>query len=94
MAKKNDPSPEFNLTFIGHMCFDEIIPFGGEPAVAPGRAVLCGALAAARIGMRVAAVVKMAPQDRRILRPMKEAGVAVLLVPAKSTPYMRVEQLS
>ena len=53
-------SKKYDITFVGHMCYDEIIPFGGEPHVAPGSAVLCGVMVAARIGQKVAAVVKMA----------------------------------
>ena len=48
------------LAFVGHMCFDEIVPFEGLPRVAPGSAVLCGALAAARIGTKVAVVIATA----------------------------------
>ncbi len=50
---------KYDITFVGHMCYDEIIPFGGIQRVAPGSAVLCGAMVAARVGKKVAAVVKM-----------------------------------
>ncbi len=43
-------SKKYDITFVGHMCYDEIIPFGGTPHIAPGSAVLCGAMVAARIG--------------------------------------------
>jgi sugar/nucleoside kinase (ribokinase family) len=79
-----------DLAFIGHMCLDEVIPFGGSPRVAPGSAVLCGALAAARIGTRVAVVTRMAPKDEAILEPMQQAGIAVHVVPADVTTYMKV----
>jgi sugar/nucleoside kinase (ribokinase family) len=85
---------EYDVAFIGHMCYDEIIPFGGEAAVAPGSAVLCGAMVAARIGRRVAAVVKMSPADEAILQPMKDAGVAMFLIPAAETTYSRVLHFS
>lgn len=84
MAKKYD------ITFIGHMCYDEVIPFGGEPIVAPGSAVLCGAMVAARVGKKVAAVVKMSPLEERINDPMKELGVDIFLIPADVTTYSRV----
>lgn len=42
----------YDITFVGHMCFDEITPFGGETKIAPGSAVLCGAMVAARLGKR------------------------------------------
>jgi sugar/nucleoside kinase (ribokinase family) len=80
----------YDITFVGHMCYDEIIPFGGEPRIAPGSAVLCGAVVAARVGKRVAAVVKMARQDEPILLPMKEVGVDTYLIPSDETTYSRV----
>jgi sugar/nucleoside kinase (ribokinase family) len=80
----------YDITFIGHMCYDEIIPFGGKPMVAPGSAVLCGAMVGARIGKKIAAVVKMAPQDENILEPLKNAGVDTYLIPAEETTYSRV----
>ncbi|MGD0248062.1 MAG: PfkB family carbohydrate kinase [Candidatus Limnocylindrales bacterium] len=80
----------YDITFVGHMCYDEIIPFGGEPRIAPGSAVLCGAMVAARVGKRVAAVVKMARKDEHILLPMKEAGVDTYLIPSNETTYSRV----
>jgi sugar/nucleoside kinase (ribokinase family) len=67
-------SKRYDITFVGHMCYDEIIPFRGKPRIAPGSAVLCGAMVAARVGTKVAAVVKMARKDENILQPMKEAG--------------------
>ncbi len=79
-----------DLAFIGHVCFDEVIPFGGSPRVAPGSAVLCGALAAARIGTKVAVVTRMAPKDEEILEPMRQSGIAVHVIPAEDTTYMRV----
>jgi sugar/nucleoside kinase (ribokinase family) len=80
----------YDITFIGHMCYDEIIPFGGQPTVAPGSAVLCGAMVAARVGKRVAAVVKMARVDEHILEPMKAVGVDTYLIPSQVTTYSRV----
>jgi sugar/nucleoside kinase (ribokinase family) len=81
---------KYDIAFVGHMCYDEITPFGGKPHVAPGSAVLCGAMVAARVGKKVAAVVKMATKDEPILRPMKDAGVATYLIPSDETTYSRV----
>ena len=80
----------YDITFVGHMCYDEIIPFGGKPVVAPGSAVLCGAMVAARVGKKVAAVVKMSQKDESILNPMKEVGVDTYLIPGEVTTYSRV----
>lgn len=80
----------YDITFVGHMCYDEITPFQGETKVSPGSAVLCGAMVAARIGKKVAAVVKMSPQDEAINTPMKENGIDVYLIPSKETTYSKV----
>lgn len=78
---------EFDIVFVGHMCYDEITPFGGKTAVSPGSAVLCGAVAAARIGQKVAVVTRMAEADRDILRPLEELGVETFVAPAEETTY-------
>ena len=83
-------SKKYDITFVGHMCYDEIIPFGGEPHIAPGSAVLCGAMVAARVGKKVAAVVKMAEKDEHILQAMKDVGVDTYLIPSEETTYSRV----
>ena len=85
---------KYDITFVGHMCYDEIVPFGGKPQVAPGSAVLCGAMVAARVGKKVAAVVKMAPNDEHILQPMKDLGVDTYLIPCEETSYNRVVHFS
>ena len=79
-----------DLAFLGHVCFDEVIPFQGVPRVAPGSAVLCGALAAARVGTSVVAVTRMAPKDEKVIAAMRQNGVAVHVIPAEVTTYMRV----
>jgi sugar/nucleoside kinase (ribokinase family) len=80
----------YDITFVGHMCYDEIIPFEGEAHIAPGSAVLCGAVVAARVGKKVAAVVKMAPKDEHILKAMKDVGVDTYLIPSRETTFSRV----
>jgi sugar/nucleoside kinase (ribokinase family) len=80
----------YDIIFVGHMCYDEIIPFGGKPVIAPGSAVLCGAMVAARVGNKVAAVVKMSKKDENILNPMRDAGVDTYLIPSEVTTYSRV----
>lgn len=79
-----------DITFMGHMCYDEIHPFGGQPSTAPGSAVLCGAMAAARVGARVVVVTRMSPTDDAILDPLRALGVRCILVPTARTTRMRV----
>ncbi len=80
----------YDITFIGHVCYDEIVPFCGEIRIAPGSAVLCGALAAARIGKKVAVITKLNPKDAHITKAMTDAGVEVYAIPSKETSYMKV----
>ena len=77
----------FDITFVGHLCFDEITPYQGNTVVAPGSAVLCGAVAAARIGQRVAIVTRMAPADDKMLQPLKDLGIETFVIPAGETTY-------
>jgi sugar/nucleoside kinase (ribokinase family) len=80
----------YDITFVGHMCYDEIIPFQGKSHVAPGSAVLCGAVVPARIGKKVAAITKMSPKDEPILDAIKKVGVDVYLIPAAETGFVQV----
>ncbi len=80
----------YDIAFIGHVCFDEVIPYQGERRVAPGSAVLCGALAAARVSKKVAVVTKMAPQDQYILEALRQNSVDVHVIPSVETTYMKV----
>jgi sugar/nucleoside kinase (ribokinase family) len=47
-------------------------------------------MAAARIGKKVAVVVKMSPRDEAILDPMRRLGIATFIIPARATSYMQV----
>lgn len=85
---------KYNITFIGHMCYDEIVPFKGQTTVSPGSAVLCGAMVAGRVGQGVAVITRMSPEDRSILKPMEEIGIDTFLLPSEETTYMRVEHPS
>jgi sugar/nucleoside kinase (ribokinase family) len=80
----------YDIVFMGHMCIDEIAPFKGKVKIAPGSAVLCGAIAAARIGRKVAVVTKLAKKDEGILDLMKEAGIDTYIIEARETSYMKV----
>ncbi len=82
---------KYNITFIGHMCYDEIVSFQGDVNVSPGSAVLCGAMAAGRVCKDISVITKMLPDDIDILKPMKEMGIDTHLVPSRETTYMRVE---
>jgi sugar/nucleoside kinase (ribokinase family) len=72
------------------MCYDEVTHFGGDTIVAPGSAVLCGAMVTARVGVKTAAIVKMSLDEEPINQPMKDLGVDVFVIPAECTTYSRV----
>ncbi len=79
-----------DISFIGHLCEDEIRPFRGAVERRVGSAVLCGALAAARVGARVQAITRMHPDDASMLGSLERAGVDCVLVPAPATTRMVV----
>lgn len=79
-----------DLVFIGHMCFDEVVPYQGKAEVRPGSAVLCGAMAAARVGKRVGVITRMRREDDAILEPMRALGIDCTLIPTADTTYMYV----
>lgn len=80
----------FDITFVGHVCYDEITPFGGDTVVSPGSAVLCGAAVAQRVGVRTAVVTRMNPADEAIVAPLREIGVSVFVIPCPTTTRARV----
>jgi len=80
----------YDITFLGHMCYDEIIPFRGPRSITPGSAVLCGAVAAARAGARVAVITRLAGRDRHILKALEDEAIDVTAIPAEETTYSRV----
>ncbi len=78
---------EFDIAFVGHLCYDEITPYQGATVVAPGSAVLCGAVAAARIGAKVAVVTRMAPADKALLESFEALGIETFAASAPETSY-------
>lgn len=81
---------KYGIAFIGHMCYDEVTHYQGDTIVAPGSAVLCGAMVTARVGVKTAAVVKMSLDEEKINQPMKDVGVDVFVIPSDVTTYSRV----
>jgi sugar/nucleoside kinase (ribokinase family) len=80
----------YDITFIGHICRDEITPFGGETTVSPGSALLCGAMVAPRAGAKTAAITRMDPADDALLDPLRALGVACFATPCPVTTFARV----
>lgn len=82
--------PPVDITFIGHLCRDEIFPFGGTPYVQVGSALLCGAMVAPRVGARTAVVTRMDAADDALLDPLRALGVACTATPGAVTTLARV----
>ena len=80
----------YDITFIGHMCYDEVAYYNKPGYIAPGSAVLCGAAVAARIGRRVALVTRLAEKDDHILDPLRELGVDCYVTHSVETSWMYV----
>lgn len=81
---------QFAITFIGHVCHDEVTLFGGASKVAPGSAVLCGAMVSARAGGATAAITRMNPADDDLIAPLRQAGVAMFVTPCPLSTFARV----
>ncbi len=77
----------YDITFLGHMCFDEITPYQGETKASPGSAVLCGAMVASRVGKKVAVITKMAKKDESINKPIQDLGIDTFIIPAAKTTF-------
>jgi sugar/nucleoside kinase (ribokinase family) len=80
----------YDITFVGHMCFDEVTYYNKPGYVAPGSAVLCGAAVAARVGKKVALVTRLAKKDEHILDTLKEIGVHCFVTYSDETSWMYV----
>jgi len=81
---------KYGITFIGHMCYDQVTLHSGETITAPGSAVMCGAMVTAKVGVKTAAVVKMSLDEVHINKPMEDLGVDVFVIPADCTTFSRV----
>jgi sugar/nucleoside kinase (ribokinase family) len=82
-------TPSYDLVFVGNVAFDEIHPFRGETHTIFGSAVYHGALATSWSDKRIALVTKMAARDAHLLEPVRQAGIAVYVLPSEETTYHR-----
>jgi sugar/nucleoside kinase (ribokinase family) len=83
-------SERYDLAFIGHLCFDEDVRADGSRVVNTGGAAVYGAVAAACTGLRVGAVIRVAPGDEGALDVMRERGVHVVTEPAGQTTRVEI----
>jgi len=72
----------FDLAIVGHYTQDTII-YPNATRLVDGGAFYYGASVAARMGLRVAVVTRLAPQDWRVVEHMERLGVTMF---ARATP--------
>lgn len=80
----------FDIVFVGHTYRDCIRHVGCKPVVTTGGSLAYGAVTAARVGMKVAAVTKLAAKDRNLLADMEKTGVHVVVIPSSITSEFEV----
>ena len=72
---------EVDILFIGHFAVDRLVyPHGEE--ISSGGSVYYGAIAARRLGLRVAVVTRLHPDDFPRLEELKAEGIEVFAHPA------------
>jgi len=79
---RNPMTRVFDVAFLGHYTRDTIVSAAGTRVV-DGGAFSYGAHVAARMGLKVAAVTRLAREDLGVLEELKRLGVVVF---AKTTP--------
>ena len=75
---------DVDIMMIGHFAKDKLV-VDGTSEIASGGAVYYGSVALRRIGVRVAVVTRLHPDDFLRLDELKQAGVQVFATPAPET---------
>jgi sugar/nucleoside kinase (ribokinase family) len=81
---------DFDVAFIGQYTKDTIVN-GAGTRVIDGGAYFYGSSAAARMGLRTAAVTRLAAADFRSFAPLRELGVAVFARETRESTCLRLE---
>lgn len=81
---------KYDIIFIGHICYDEVIHHDGRKTINTGGAALYGAVAAASTGKTIAALLKIAPEDKKDLDVLKKCGIRVFTIDSKETTRVQV----
>ena len=77
-------TPEVDIMMIGHFAKDRLV-VDGQGEIASGGAVYYGSVALRRLGVRVAVVTRLHPDDFPLLDELKDEGVLVFATPAPET---------
>lgn len=81
---------QVDIRFVGHLCYDEIFPFGADSYLQCGSAALCGAAVAVRLGLKTDVVTRMDPNDTKPAEKLLELGAKVHIVPSEHTTLAQV----
>jgi sugar/nucleoside kinase (ribokinase family) len=77
----------YDIVFIGQMGIGRIVPFEESPFVELASPVLFAAIAASRLGKRIAAVTIVSASEEYLLEPLKTAGVDLFVKPGETIQY-------
>lgn len=77
-------SPQVDIMMIGHFAKDRLVVDGHEET-ASGGAVYYGSMALQRLGVQVAVVTRLHPDDFPMLDELRQEGVQVFATPALET---------
>jgi sugar/nucleoside kinase (ribokinase family) len=80
----------YDITFMGHMTFDEVVPYNGDNIVGCGGIMLLSSSVSVRLGKKTAVIVKMAEKDRHILKELQELGADTYVIPSNNTTYVKL----
>jgi sugar/nucleoside kinase (ribokinase family) len=75
---------EFDIVMIGHFAKDRLV-VDGHGIVAPGGGVYYGSVALRRLGIDVAVVTRLHPDDFPLLEELRQEGIQVYATPAPET---------
>lgn len=84
-----EPSQQIDFTFVGHYTKDTIV-YPDRSHTQDGGAYFFGASVAARMGLRVAVVTRLAEDDKPSYRPLEELGVTVYATPTAQSTCLRL----
>lgn len=81
---------EYDVIFIGQVCYDEVIHFEGHNSISVGGAAVYGAVAAAKAGKKVAALLMLSPEDKKEIEFLKDFGLDLYTIDSPETTRVEV----
>jgi sugar/nucleoside kinase (ribokinase family) len=81
---------DYDIDFVGHLCYDEVIHADGHRTTSFGGAAVYGAIAAASLGKKVATELKLSAEDMGRVQILKDRSVDVYPIEAPETTHVEV----